>query len=96
MNMINPQKTDHKESSDNYHRIIVQDGKWRIIVCKDHIQWILQRRRKSAHNTAAVRWDGVSYCVTQKALDRLWREKTGCPAPEIDALPANFRRDDYT
>ncbi len=92
MNMNHAPKTDHKESSDNYRRIITQDGKWRVIVCKYGIQWILQRRRKSANNTAGVRWDGVSYCVTQKVLDRLWRHKTGCSAKEIDALPDNFRR----
>ena len=35
----------HRERDDNYQGVIVQlDPRWRIIECRDAIQWIIQKR----------------------------------------------------
>jgi len=62
----------HHETADGYARIICNlADRWRVVVCKDNWQWIVQRRRKTG---AGRRWEAVSYHRTKKALlDR-------CPA----------------
>lgn len=35
----------HRESADDYHRVVaVLNDRWRVIECRDGIQWVLQRR----------------------------------------------------
>jgi hypothetical protein len=77
-----------REIEDDYAKVIFQQGKWRVIECKDAIQWIIQR----SANLSCVkpRWKPISYCVTRKALTRLWREKTGEHSPVLDTLPETF------
>jgi len=60
--------TSRKESSDDYSRVVVMlDPRWRVIECRDGIQWIIQRREKSR---GEGHWRGVRYCTTRKALKR--------------------------
>lgn len=62
-----------KERDDNYHAVIHRDGNWRIIVCNDRIQWIIQRGKKAGTER---RWRGDSY-VTDPPVGRqdgrVWR-----------------------
>jgi len=52
------------ESADDYHRVVahLNDG-WRVIVCGDGIQWVLQSWR-------APLWRNRSFCMTCAALRR--------------------------
>ena len=60
-----------REQSDDYFRVAsVLNDRWRVIVCKDAIQWILQQRRRDT-----PKWDGASYCTTRQGLLRCIREK---------------------
>lgn len=60
-----------REQSDDYFRVAsVLNDRWRVIVCKDAIQWILQQRRRDTPI-----WDGASYCTTRQGLLRCIREK---------------------
>ena len=53
-----------KERDDNYRAVITRlNDRWRVIVCRDHIQWILQKREAS-------RWRNRSFCMTRAALLR--------------------------
>ena len=57
----------HKERDDNYNSVIVQLApRWRIIICKDSIQFILQKR-SSKHSNKGM-WMGKSYPTTRDAL----------------------------
>lgn len=68
-----------REQSDDYFRVVaVLNDRWRVIVCKDSIQWILQKRRRDT-----LKWDGESYCMTRQGLLRNIREKI---QDEIGAL----------
>lgn len=54
----------HRESDPNYGAVIAQlNDRWRVIVCRDGIQWILQKSKKSG---AGARWQGRSYAVPEK------------------------------
>lgn len=61
-----------KESRDAYGRVVYQEGRYRVALCRDGMQWLLQRRRK--HETAP--WSSLRFCVTREALCRDWREVT--------------------
>ena len=57
----------HRERDDNYNGVIVQLApRWRVIVCKDGIQWILQRKEASH----AGPWRGMSYHTNRDGLLR--------------------------
>ena len=81
----------HHETADTYAGVIAEpaDG-WRVIICKNRIQWILQRRRKGAGR----RWEARGYFRTRKALIRLCTASCGQIDPAarciLDALPENF------
>jgi hypothetical protein len=65
------------ESADNYHAVVARlNPRWRIIVCAQGVQWILQYRA-SAETYATSRWAGRSYC----------RRRTLCAAVR-ESMPA--------
>ena len=56
-----------RERDDNYTSIVVLlTRRWRIIVCKHGIQWILQKRSVAPPNTGT--WAGKSYATTRDGL----------------------------
>jgi hypothetical protein len=62
--------TSHRERDDNYQGVVVQlDPRWRIIECRDAIQWIIQKR--SAEPSHSGEWRGDSYVVSRDALIEL-------------------------
>jgi len=57
------------EESDGYSTVVAKlNTSWRIIACRDGIQWILQRLAGKRHGQP--RWEGKRYCRTRKALMR--------------------------
>ncbi|MCR9151252.1 MAG: hypothetical protein NXH83_13845 [Rhodobacteraceae bacterium] len=83
----------HHETADDYVGTVAQlNATWRVIVCRDGIQWILQRRK----NGGAERpWRSVHYCQTRKALTRLCATLCGRVDPlalaTLHALPEHIR-----
>ena len=79
----------HRESDPNYGAVIAQlNDRWRVIVCRDGIQWILQKSKKSR---VGARWQGRSYCRTREALMRVCAQHGGQIDPSalmiLEALP---------
>lgn len=72
-----PSGLSTKERDDAYHAVIHLGGNWRIILCKDRLQWIIQHAKKVGTES---RWCAVSYVTSQTALIRLWTAKTGLSA----------------
>ncbi len=67
------------ETADGYIGVIaVLSDQWRVIVCKDAIQWILQRRKRGG---AERPWRGSGYCRTRQALIRLCATSCGRDRP---------------
>lgn len=64
-----PPITSRHETADNYYGVIVHlTARHRVVICKDAIQWILQRRK---NGDAKRPWRGVGYFRTRDALIRV-------------------------
>ena len=73
----------HRESADNYARIVARlDDDGRVIVCRDGLQWILQRR--DGERGGRARWTGVGYC-------RPVNRSCGSAAPPARRKPGSAR-----
>lgn len=73
----------HREKDDHYHGELVREGRYRVIFCKDALQWIVQKQRGGPEG----RWVAIGYCVTRKALLTLWTASMGGMGPEVACLP---------
>jgi len=85
----------HQESSDQYSYVILRlNNRWRIILCRQVLQWILQRR-ENLHGGA---WRAFRYFRTRKALieecGRLGLLSDITAAQLKDILPSHFNRGD--
>lgn len=82
----------HQETADDYGRVLVLlNDRWRVAVCSDGVQYLLQRRCTGAKERP---WSSQSFCVTKSALERCIREKVvvsgfsvGAEAHAIELLP---------
>lgn len=80
------------ETADSYSKVVAVscDGR-RVIVCKDDLQWIVQRRKNGGADRP---WRAVGYCRTRKAVTRLCATSCGridpTAAAVLTALPENF------
>jgi hypothetical protein len=76
--------TSRLETADDYAGLVAQlNPNWRVVECRDRMQWILQRRGspQKAHKDG---WRGRSYCRTSEVLRRCTRVYAGA----IDASAA--------
>jgi hypothetical protein len=85
----------HRERDDNYQGVIVQlDPRWRIIECRDAIQWIIQKR--SAEPSHSGYWLGASYLTDRNKLIELSTTLGLLSEPSsravLEALPLNANR----
>ena len=83
----------HRETSDTYRGVLFRSDRFRVAICRDGLQWLFQRRRIHPAPGGAA-WDTLGYCVTRKALARLYREHMGSEPPELFDFPGHLRRGD--
>ena len=81
----------HRETSDNYHRVVLKfSSRWRVILCKDNIQWILQKCDAEPSHDGNLR--GKSYFACKESLIRVCGSRGLLLDPQaravLDALPA--------
>ncbi len=76
-----------RETDDGYPSI-ARSGRWRIIRCRDDIQWIVQRdRRKGGSGRGLSRWAGVAYVVNHRFLTSvISRHSLGIPRDDLAVL----------
>ena len=88
-------KLSNRERDDSFSQVVVQMApRWRVIICKDHLQWIIQKR--SAETLHRGEWRGHSYVTSRSSLIKL------CASLELlsyhvvrvtlDALPEQFSK----
>lgn len=64
-------ETNRRESDDAYSFVVaVLNPRWRVIRCKDGIQWLLQHRVTGSETATREAWRGVKY---HRARDPLLR-----------------------
>ena len=68
-----------RETSPSYANVIATGEKYRVIICADDIQWIIQR-------LSGNRYRSESFCTTKSSLIREWTSRVGKAAP----LPVEF------
>ena len=74
-----------KEQSQDYPFVITYlSNRYRLIECRDHIQWILQRRDKNV-----PRWRGIYYFLNTQSLSRIFRQ-FGLDDGVVGQLPERF------
>jgi len=83
---------NHQETADHYRGLVAQlCARHRVVVCKDDIQWILQRRKKGG---AERPWRALHYHRSRDALIRVWATLCGRIDPAamafLLALPSHF------
>ncbi len=76
-----------RETADDYPSI-ARSGRWRIIRCKDNIQWIVQRdARRGCAGRDLRPWRGVAYVASERFLrEVISRPSLGVPQRDLAAL----------
>lgn len=74
-----------RETSNDYSKVILRDGRFRVAECKDDIQWIVQRQR-GCDGRAEPRWSTIAYCLNRNKLIELWRALTGQEGSRLERL----------
>jgi hypothetical protein len=82
----------HRERDDNYRNVILHTlPRWRIILCKNANQWIIQNR--SAEPLDRGKWLGVSYVMSRDKLIELSTTlgllSDAAARAVLDGLPSN-------
>jgi hypothetical protein len=84
-----PKAVNRNESSDTYSDVVaVLNRKWRVIRCRDGIQWILQSR-DSATAVKGI-WRSRSYCRTKEVMLRVCAAHAGELDPTAVGLLAGL------
>ena len=86
-----------RERDETYWGVIVAlSDRWRVILCKDEIQFILQKRSVAPPNTGT--WAGKSYSTSRSGLIAACSDRGLLSEPSVrqvlGALPSDVR--DYT
>ena len=80
----------HKhETVDDYAYVVAQSENHRAILCRDGIQWIIQRKR-----AGISQWRSLHFVTTRAALVTLWPGKDALSRAAIEALPEHARQFD--
>lgn len=85
------QETDHRETAEYYRGVVWREGRYRIVECRDGIQWLFQRQRPGNPGVGAA-WDTLGYCATKVGLMRLHRAHVSGEAAAITTFSETFRQ----
>nr|WP_321507828.1 hypothetical protein [uncultured Celeribacter sp.] len=84
----------NRQTNDDYKRVILQRGRFRVVICRERRQWLFQRRRPNVR-AGATAWDTLGYCITRKGLIRLSRQHMGTSWHDLFAFPDHFKSEDW-
>ena len=84
----------HRERDDFYQGEIIElSARWRVVLCKNRLQWILQRRSKNPPHRGY--WRGQSCCTSRDALLEVCARRGLLSDPKtrgmLEALPEGAR-----
>ena len=86
-------KLSNRERDDSFGQVVIQLApRWRVVVCKDRLQWIIQKR--SAEPLHRGEWRGHSYVTSRNSLIRLCASlgllSDDNARDRLEALPEQF------
>jgi len=82
---------DPRETSETYKGELFRLGRYRVVVCRDGLQWLYQRCRPTI-TAEGIAWRTLGCCTNKKSLMRLHRAHSGSEAKAISDLPFHFKR----
>lgn len=86
-----PSCKSRRETHDNYAYEIVRVDRFRIISCKDNIQWIIQKQNSGTRSKDRITWKAISFHRSRSSLICVWRNKTKQDVPsEVLMLPERY------
>ena len=71
----------HHEEGDSYRAELWRGKNLRVIACRNHIQWIIQK--KGGSRDGRTRWRSIAFCATRRGLQRFLPQSD---AAEVAAL----------
>jgi hypothetical protein len=75
----------HREKDDSYRSVIIQFApRWRVIICKDGAQWIVQHRTADSLHRGV--WRGRSYMTTRDSLIKACARLEPLSDPSVMAI----------
>ena len=75
----------HRKTSDFYRGVIaVLTTRCWVVICKNGIQWILQKRTKESFHEGI--WRGQSYCTSREALLEAYARRELLSDPQAAAV----------
>ena len=81
-----PSRAGGHETADGYARVLAASGRWRVVRCRDDLQFVVQKR---AGRARARPWEALAYILDRKALGpALHRAALGIPAEHRAVLAA--------
>ncbi|MDF0603365.1 hypothetical protein P1J78_21770 [Psychromarinibacter sp. C21-152] len=81
-----PTGNNKRECADNYRGELFRIEDIRVAVCRDGLQWLLQRRRPAV-SPGEPAWETLGYDTRRNGLMQLHRHYTGQDAPQFAGLP---------
>ena len=74
-----------REPDEHYQGVIVKSGeRWRVIICRSGLQFILQKRSTKTPNKGI--WIGQSYCTTKDGLFGVCSHRRLLSDPNTEAV----------
>lgn len=88
-----PDRESHREEAENYFAVVARlNDKWRVIICRDGIQWILQRR--AGFRQGLARWEARTFNRNRNGLlcrvNQLAGECDAVAMRALENLPEHF------
>lgn len=89
------QSTGHREASNCYAgeicRVATAFGNFRVVICRDGIQWIIQRLTRASGGPHSGSWRAIGYLTTRAGVERLWAARTKTlPPSAVLLLPSRI------
>lgn len=88
---MNALSASDRETAEAYRGELHRLNRWRIALCRDSLQFILQTRVSGTEGDAGARWASRSFCTTRAAVLRLWQSSTGDGGEVLARLPERAR-----
>lgn len=86
--LLSVSNRSHRERDDNYRHVVARlNARWRVIECRDGIQWIVQSSKKWG---AGTRWESRGYCRTRQGLFSFCTRLVGDISSDAKAVLASL------
>ncbi len=84
-------RSSHRERDDNYRGELYRLGRWRVIICADGLQFIVQKRVSGAGGSASARGRGNTTAPPDQRFCGSGQPKLATRGVHLSAFPTGRR-----